>query len=287
MEFEEDNSKQPQQFDKIFRENMNNAFNSIGIQLLKLDIASIEELPDSIQHTKERRPDVLKKITDSSGASYILHLEYQTTNDREIAFRMADYSIMLQKKYRMKVKQYVIFIGSVRLNMPVSIVNEDFQFKYNLLSFSDISYKKFLDYSKPEEILLAILCNFEEDDSQTAVNRIVSKIENVNLEGLDKQRYFNQLRILVKLRNLQPEFNIAMEPMSKIFREKDDLFYQRGQIHGKLEGKLEGRLEGKLEGESKAYLNVAQEMKKKDMPIELIAEITKLPIEEIERLGKA
>ena len=274
MELEEKNSRQSQQFDKIFRENMNNAFSSIGVQLLKLDIASIEELPDSIQHTKERRPDVLKRIIDSKGENYILHVEYQTTNDSEIPFRMADYSIMLQKKYRMKVIQYVIFIGSGKLNMPSTIVNEDFQFKYNLLSFSDIGYKKFLNYSKPEEILLAILCNFEGEDSQTAVNNIVSKIENVSLEGLDKERYFNQLRILVKLRNLQSEFNIAMEPMSKIFKEKDDIFYQRGQINGK------------LEGESNAYLKVAQEMRKKDMPLELIAEITKLPIEDIERLNK-
>lgn len=278
MGLQERNSRQPQQFDKIFRENMNNAFSSIGAQVLKLDILSMEELPDSIQQTKERRPDVLKKITDSKGTTYILHLEYQTTNDPGMVFRMAEYSIMLQKKYHMTIKQYVIFIGSGKLNMVSAIDNEDFRFKYNLLSFSEIDYKLFLNYSKPEEILLAILCNFDGDDRQTAVNTIVSRIERIDLEELDKERYFNQLRILVKLRNLQPEFNIAMEPMSKIFKEKDDLFYQRGQIHGKQEGEIKG--------ETKAYLKVAREMKKKNIPLELIAEITKLSIQEIEKLDQ-
>jgi hypothetical protein len=36
-----------------------------------------EELPDDVQHTKERKPDVLKKITDKNGDTFVLHIEWQ------------------------------------------------------------------------------------------------------------------------------------------------------------------------------------------------------------------
>jgi hypothetical protein len=108
---------QPNKYDKIFRENMEAALPGIVEHVLGLHIVSSEELPDDIQHTKERRPDLLKKVTDSAGKTYVLHIEYQTKNDMDMAYRMAEYSIMLQWRYRLDVKQHVIFIGKGKPRM--------------------------------------------------------------------------------------------------------------------------------------------------------------------------
>jgi hypothetical protein len=129
--------------------------------LLGLDIISSEELPDDIQHTRERRPDLLKKVTDGAGKNYVRHIEYQATNDKDMAYRMAEYSIMLQWKYRLEVKQYVVYIGMGKSSMPQSIVTEDFQFKYRVLALSSIDYKIFLNSDKPEEKILAILAKLK------------------------------------------------------------------------------------------------------------------------------
>jgi hypothetical protein len=129
--------------------------------LLGLDIISSEELPDDIQHTRERRPDLLKKVTDGAGKQYVLHIEYQARNDKDMAYRMAEYSIMLQWKYRLEVKQYVVYIGMGKSSMPQSIVTEDFQFKYRVLALSSIDYKIFLNSDKPEEKILAILAKLK------------------------------------------------------------------------------------------------------------------------------
>lgn len=45
--------------------------------LLHIHITLAEELPDDIQHTKERKPDVLKKITDPSGINFVIHIEFR------------------------------------------------------------------------------------------------------------------------------------------------------------------------------------------------------------------
>ena len=44
--------------------------------LLGIHAVHTEELPDDIQHTKERKPDVLKKVTDKIGETFVLHVEF-------------------------------------------------------------------------------------------------------------------------------------------------------------------------------------------------------------------
>ena len=48
--------------------------------LLNIHAVNSEELPDDIQHTKERKPDVLKKVTDKKGETFVLHIEFQVKN---------------------------------------------------------------------------------------------------------------------------------------------------------------------------------------------------------------
>jgi hypothetical protein len=131
-----DNKSQANQYDKVFRENMEAALPGIIEHVLGLNIVYSEELPDDIQHTRERRPDLLKRVTDNAGKKYVLHIEYQATNDMDMAYRMADYSIMLQWKYRLEVKQYFIYIGPGKSRMPQKIATEDFQFRYQILALS-------------------------------------------------------------------------------------------------------------------------------------------------------
>lgn len=59
------NKKQTNQYDKIFKENIEAVIPSLMLNVLEINAIAIEELPDDIQHTKERKPDVLKKITDN------------------------------------------------------------------------------------------------------------------------------------------------------------------------------------------------------------------------------
>jgi hypothetical protein len=54
-------SPQVNQYDKIFRENLEAALPGLIRNLLGIHAVQTEELPDDIQHTKERKPDVLKR----------------------------------------------------------------------------------------------------------------------------------------------------------------------------------------------------------------------------------
>jgi hypothetical protein len=87
-------NRQVNQYDKILRENIEAALPGLIKNLLNIQVVNAEELPDDIQHTKERKPDVLKKVIDKKGEIFVLHIELQVKDEPKMVFRMAEYYIM-------------------------------------------------------------------------------------------------------------------------------------------------------------------------------------------------
>lgn len=137
--------KQSSQYDKIFKENIEAVIPSIMQNLLDITAVSLEELPDDVQHTKERKPDVLKKVIDNQGNIFILQIEFQVANDGDMVHRMLDYKGMLIRKYQLPTYQYVIFLGKGKAKMVAELQNIDLKFKYNLLAINSVDYKIFLN----------------------------------------------------------------------------------------------------------------------------------------------
>ena len=57
-----------------------------------------------------------------------------------------------------------------------------------------------------------------------------------------------------------------------------------GFAEGLAEGEAKGRTEGLAEGEKLAKIETAKNLKKKDIPIDIICRVTGLPAEEIAKL---
>ena len=85
-------------FDKVIKENIEVIFLPLVEKLLGISISQSEELEDRIQRTIEREPDFLKKVIDKTGNEFILQLEFQTNDEPKMAYRMAEYKALLQRK---------------------------------------------------------------------------------------------------------------------------------------------------------------------------------------------
>lgn len=194
----------------------------------------IEELPDDVQHTKERKPDVLKKVTDNQGKTFVLQIEFQVANEPEMVYRMAEYYVMLARKYKLPVRQYVIFLGKSKLKMANELQSINLSFRYNLIEIKAISYKIFLKSNKPEEIVLAILANFDKETPENALKSIINRLEETTEGDLALKRYFKQLRILAQLRKLEQKLkDIIMDSIAKYIDEEKDVAYLIGFDKGK------------------------------------------------------
>lgn len=231
------NTKQASQYDKIIKENLEITLPVIIRDVLGLDILVSEELPDDVQHTKERKPDALKKITDAAGNTYVLQVEFQVEDEKEMVFRMAEYSIMLMRRYQLPIKQYVIFLKDTLQMMPTFLDTEHHKFDFTLIRISEADYELFLRSDDPEVKMLGILANFNNADSYGIVKSIVDGIQSVNKGDFAESRYFKQLRIFVQLRSsIEQQFEKAMESVSKFFKEENDFLYRRGEANGEIKG---------------------------------------------------
>lgn len=222
--------RQSAQYDKIFKENIEAVISSIMQNVLDITAVSMEELPDDIQHTKERKPDILKKVTDTKGDTFVLQIEFQLANDEEMIYRMNEYKAMLIRKYRLPVCQYVIFLGKGKPKMETQLKNVGLSFEYNLLAINSVDYKLFLKSDRPEEIVLSVLANFDKETSEDALKRIISRLEETTNGDLALKRYFNQLRILAQLRRLEQKLKvIVMDSIAKYIDEEKDVAYLVGR----------------------------------------------------------
>jgi predicted transposase/invertase (TIGR01784 family) len=224
--------RQTRQYDKIIRENLEMTLPFLMEKLLHVRVAEAEELPDDIQHTKERQPDVLKKITDLEGENFVLHIEFQVKNEPEMVYRMAEYYIMLSRKYKMPVRQYVIYLGNAEPVMPVELNLEQMNFVYHLVNISQIDYRQLLAASDPQTKMLAVLADFKGISTQEAVDEIAKQVFSSSEGDFAEQRHLKQLRILMKLRNLDVINLDRMDSLAPFLTAERDFLYKIGERKG-------------------------------------------------------
>ncbi len=280
--------RQTNQYDKIFRENVEAVLPLLIEKVLGIVAVQSEEIPDDIQRTVERRSDVLKIITDNKGRRFILHIEIQTADDLNMDARMLEYYGLLYRIYRLPIKQYVIYLGEPETQMVYSINDEDrLHYNYKLISFKDIDYRFFTESDQPEIIVFAILANQNLSGNEKVVDEIVNKIKKTTKGELDQRKFFEQLRIIVGLRNFGEILETMLSNLSIHFDETKDHFYRKGSEKGFEKGIEKGiekgaeieRIKQRKELEQKVI-----EAHQKGYSIELIADIFKLNKTEIREI---
>lgn len=275
---------QANQYDKVFKENIEAVMLSLMQKMLGIIAVDFEKLPDDIQYTKERKADFLNKITDNKGDIFVLHIEFQVVDEPEMVDRMAEYYIMLRRKYRLPIKQFVIFIGSGKPKM-VSRIDSDFmKYWFPLISILDFDYRIFLNSTRPEEIILAILANFEQETPENAMKQIINRIEETTEGDFLLKRYFKQLRVLAQLRNLEENLKeTIMLSISKYLDETRDVGYMIGFDKGEQQGEQKGELKGEQKAKENFVKNLLAKM---SLTFEQIADIAGVSVEFVQNVKK-
>jgi predicted transposase/invertase (TIGR01784 family) len=240
-------SYQSQEYDKIFKENIEELIIPFAEKLLNINPKNLREIPNDLQTTLERKPDFLKKvIADKSQKNekdkqkdFILHIEFQTVDEKQMAHRMNEYYAILYRKHQLDVHQYVFFIGEGKAKMEKTIEAKNLSFRFEVINMQDFSYELFLNSNKPEEVILAILADFGKQSSETVIKNILQKIKELPIENSIQKKTVIQLEVLSKLRKLQSQIIEQLNAMALTYNIEEDLRYKQGQESGKEIGKEE------------------------------------------------
>ena len=220
-----------QEYDKIIRENIAEVIASVADKLLGLPAnLQMQPLSESLPLTLERRPDFLRKVITPPGeADYLLHVEFQTSNDRRMINRMLTYYALLNEKYELDTKQYVIYIGTNPTNMLTRLERTHTQHEFSLINMQEVNYQDMLaGAQRPEEVLFAILSDFQGEEAARVIEAILRKLKQLSTGQLMLQKHVGQLEILSSLRNLQQIIIKQSAAMGITYDIRNDVRYQQG-----------------------------------------------------------
>ncbi|MBO0938650.1 hypothetical protein J2I47_19015 [Fibrella sp. HMF5335] len=269
-------ARKTKSYDRIFRENIEQLVVPLANRLLNLTIPALEEIPDDLHQTIERKPDFLKKVIHPNEAdNYILHFEFQTKDDDEMQERMLEYYAMLYRKYHLPVKQYVFYIGEGMSMMRSHLFHDTLSFRYELINASEVDYHLFLNSSIPEEVLLTVLGDFKQDRADYVLAAVVIKLEQLVPRSLRLKRYIKQLEILSNLRNLQELTIKISEKMALVYDLETDIRFKQGIERGIEQGR----------GEEKDLL-IKNLLHKGLLNDEQIAEVAEVSVEHVQAIAR-
>ena len=253
-------------FDRVIKENIEAVFLPLLDKLFGLSIRNTFEIKDKVQRTVEREPDFLKRVIDYTGLEFILQLEFQTNNDPEMVYRMAEYKALLQRKYKLEVRQFVIYLGTRPVNMVTELQPRQQIRGFSLTNIHDLSIDNALNSEVPEEIILAILMDFRNADPVSIVRQIITKLRATASDETKLMRTIQQLLILSRLRNLQTITNKEIKNMPITYDITKDSLYlegleigeEKGIEKGIEKGFEKGIEKGKQEGKDEVIVNALQ-----------------------------
>ncbi len=224
-----ENKREGNIYDKIVKENIESIIPALMNSVLGFKVLDLTVIKEKLQQTKEKEADVLRIITDPSGGKFILHLEFQVDDYKNMVYRMVDYWGLLKSKYSLPVRQFVIFIGDKEPTMKTVLSEDGNYFQFQLINITQFDYLRFLNSTNPEEIILAVLGDFGNEKPEKALSQIIQRLQETKTDQTTLQKHFRQLRIFAKLRRLDLKFDDMIHNMAKYMDVESDPFFIKGQ----------------------------------------------------------
>lgn len=142
-------------FDRILKDSFEKVFLQSSQSWLGIDLvnATIKALPLKLSRSTDREVDFLKRVTLQNNETLILHIEFQTRDDPDMIYRMAEYKAMLQRKYQTTTKQFVIYLGQHESKMKTKLAVQQQIKGFELIQVHQLKPENLLKSVSAQEII--------------------------------------------------------------------------------------------------------------------------------------
>jgi len=269
--------KQHQDFDRVFKENIEQVCLSLADKYFGIKIKSTRNLPAiKIQSTVEREPDFIKIVETEDRKEFILHIEFQSDDDKNMLPRIVEYHGMLFRQYGYPIRHFVVYLGKGNPSMRTRLEENEIMSGFELLNLNRYNHQDLLLSDIPEEIVLAILGSYEEAEPESVITQILERLKQVSKSENDLKKYVKQLGILSRLRNLEIQTLKQIEVMPITYDIETDHWYQEGMK--RKEAEMKKAMEQR-EAEIKAEMEAETLRKEAEIKAEMEAEVAKKEVE--------
>jgi predicted transposase YdaD len=282
-------------YDKILKENVGKFFLSLSQKYLGIAIQKSEELKDKLQTTLEKEADFLRIIHTPTGEKFVLHLEFQTADEKDMLYRMQEYFAILQKKYKLPIKQFVIYLGETEPQMRTELRDEEIFRGFELKNLHQFDYETMLNSDIPKEIMLAILCDFKQEEAEEVLGKIITRLKTLSRNQINLQKYIRQFMVLARLRNLSALTSKQLKDMALVYDIEQDALYKEGKQQGEQLGLQKGEQLGLQKGEQlglqkgelrKTIKGIQKALAQKVLTLEQIADLFEVSVDFVVKVQK-
>ncbi|MBD2176718.1 Rpn family recombination-promoting nuclease/putative transposase [Pseudanabaena sp. FACHB-1998] len=221
-------------------------------------------------------------------AEIIVHLEFQTKTDDTMPYRMANYWLRLYGKYRdREIHQTVIYLrptnsslayqtsfNSIKLNHEFNVIRlweqptETFQQYQGLLPLAVLT-----NTNNPEATLRDIAKLIDQIADQKVKSDVAAATSIISGLALNKEIIQRLLRS-----EIMKESVIYQEILLEGLAE--------GKAQGLAQGEAQGLAKGKTQGKTEATNQIAINLLRSNISIEVIAQVTGLTLKQVQKLQK-
>lgn len=228
-------------YDRIFKENFLDC--TIGLLRKVVGVRNVTAYPlnEKMQYTLELEGDRFFLIdpTGKKKDRYLLHVEWQTTNNSKMPARMLLYHAVRFINTGLPIKSVVIYVGKKPLTMKNKVEHFSLSYNYEIIDLRNWNPEMFLTSNLPEEVIIAVLAGKTEGEKKReVVRKVLAKLRKLlNDDPTELRRRFTQLEVLGRLRDIQSiiieeEKNMAL--LSELLDIKGDIRYQQGAEEDKM-----------------------------------------------------
>ncbi len=238
--------------DLILKEITKEAVKEVLKYILNIELDDFEFLDFEFPKIEKRDADILIKANEK-----IIHIEFQSRNDKNMHIRMARYFLEIYSRYPYDIFQYVLYIGKEKLSMKNKIKTNSCEFSYEIIDLKTIPCDRFLKINNPEALVLAILCDFGEHNPKEVIKEILHKLYLLSKNENEFRKYLLMLEELSTSRNLKEEVKEAEMGLQNLTWEdlpSYEIGLEKGLEKGLEEGLEKGLKKGLEEGIKKGVL---------------------------------
>jgi len=217
-------------YDRIFKENIDSLLLPLLKKLLGLNPPNLAPIDAKMQVTQEGEMDHIRRVVhDDPQQDYGLQIEFHV-KDEDLRKRNLFHYALFHHITSLPLRQIVIYGG---IGKPLHILKDRLQLnglelQFEVIVLNQIPKAVFLESDIPEEVVLAILCDFGEDQPESVVRQILQHLKKILRRSDRIKKYQKQLLILSRLRKMELIVKTEAEAMTIDYDIETDGLYLQG-----------------------------------------------------------
>jgi hypothetical protein len=221
-------------YDRIFKENIEPLQLPLLAKLLGLVPPKLAAIEAKMQVTQEAEMDSIRRVVHPDSAlDYGLQIEFHLS-DEDLRWRNLLHYGLFYQITKLPLRQIVIYGGTVSPKKITENILElsGLRLAYEVIVLKDIPKETFIHSDIPEEVILAILCDYGTDKPESVVRIILQNLKKILRNSEKIRKYHKQLLVLSRLRKVELIALKEIEAMNIHYDIETDGLYLQGVEKG-------------------------------------------------------